>query len=357
MKKIISRITVLLITYTLCVYTLFAPAFAQMSSEVILDGIEDSQGIIEKADGLIEKYSVTNLINDFAASLKNAFFGYGKAFASLIFMTLALGIVNTVTGNRAACFAGEVLLCTNSFSILSAVCENVIAFMDSLENFILAMLPIMTTVYSASGAPITAATSYGTTLLTLNICSAIFSRVLLPSVKIIIVLSSITLISRSINLSGFAGFIKIIVSRFFGITMCVMSAAIYFQTVLTVSKDGIASRAVRYAAANVIPVIGGVVSESARTVMESMRLVKSVAGAAGVFSIIGLVTAPLVAVAVCRFFMLLCSSVAKLSGGGKIGAYYDEICEALNLLIGASVGIALIFILMLGIFARITVNL
>ena len=138
--------------------------------------------------------------------------------------------------------------------------------------------------------------------------------------------------------------------------MCVLSAAIYFQTILTVSKDGIASRAVRYAAANVIPVIGGVVSESARTISESMRLVRSVGGTSGVFAIIGIVTAPVVAVAVCRLFLLFCSSVARLTGGKKIGMYYDEICEVINLLMGASVGIALIFILILGIFAGTTIN-
>lgn len=356
MIKIITRITVFLAIFAFFVCAFAVPTLAEYQGNGDFDEIESTENIIEKSDKLLEKYSIANLLYNLVESFKKSFFSYGKAFASLLILTLLYSIFYAVTTNKAACYAGEILLCTNAFTILSVVCENVIAFMDSLEGFILAMLPIMTTVYSASGAPITAASSYGTTLFTLNLCSAFFAKALLPSVKMLLVLSNITLISRSVDLSGFIRLVKVFISRLFGIAMCVLSAAVYFQTVLTISKDGIASRAVRYAAANVIPVIGGVVSESARTVSESMRLVRSVGGTAGVFAIIGLVTSPIVAVAVCRFFMLLCSSVARLTGGKKIGTYYDEICESLNLLMGASVGVALIFILILGIFAGTTVN-
>lgn len=316
----------------------------------------DSESIFEKSNELMERFNISNLLSEIYSNVRNAFSKYGKTFGVLIFITFLSGIINTLVEDKAMCFASVLLVCTSTFSVLATLCENIQKVMNSIENFMLSILPMMTTLYSASSAPVTGASSYTSTVMILNICSAVFTKIILPAVRCVAVFSTVTLVSSGFDFSGFSKFIKSIVSKMFGLILCVMSASIYFQTVISVSKDGIASRAVRYAAANVIPVIGTVVSESARTVSESLKLVRSVGGTAGILAIIGIISAPIIAITVSKFFFQLCSCIAKLTGSLKIGMYYDEISEALNMLLGACIGVCLVLVLILGIFAKTTVT-
>ncbi len=349
--RILKTIIVAAVVFVLCGSCLFAKAEVE-------NVIENEQATAaEKADELLSENSARDILNDFLEKLKESFFGYSKSFALLLFITLMLGIINTLCGEGAALYAGQICLCSVAFLIIGTVCENIISVMNTLSAFMLSMLPVMTSLYTTSVGAATASMSYSSTVLMLNLCSTLFTALLIPSVKCIIVFSTVTMISRSFDFSGFAKCLRSIVGWLFGIVMCIMSAVIYFQSVISVSKDGLASRTVRYAASSLIPVIGNVVSESARTLSESLKLVRSVSGTAAIFAIIGIIAAPIAALAVCRTFILICGALAKLLGSTKASAFYTDMCGALSLLLGAVIGISIVIILILGIFAKVSAQL
>lgn len=328
------------------------------NAESVQNTIEKEQeNAIQKADELLAEYSAENILRGFVTKLRESFFGYLRSFALILFITLMLGIINIVCGDSTPMYAGHICLCSFSFSLMGALCENIYALMNTLNAFMLSMLPVMTSLFASSVGAVTAGLSYSSTVFLLNLCSTLFSSVLIPCTKVIIVFSAVSLISGSFDFSGFCSGLRSIVSWLFGIVMCVMSAVIYFQSVISVAKDGLASRTLRYAAASLIPVIGNVVSESARTVSESLKLVRSVSGTAAVFAIIGIIASPIAALAVCRIFILVCTALAKLLGCTRAAAYYGELCGAVNMLLGAVIGTALVFILILGIYAKASLQM
>ncbi len=332
-------------------------AWATGSRESIQSIMEsESTTANEKADRLLSENSFASIWNDFVNKLRDAFFSFAKRFYLLIFITFMLGVINVICDGSAAVYAAEICLCSFTFSIVSVLCENLLSVINTLNTFMLSMLPIMTTLYTSSVGAATATMSYSSTVLMLNVCSTVFSALLMPSVKCIVVFATVTLISRSFDFSGFARCIKSIVTWVFGIVMCVMSAVIFFQSVISVSKDGLASRTVRYAAQSLIPVIGSVVSESARTVAESMKLLRAVSGISGIFAIIGVIASPIAALIVSKVFIGICASLAKLLGCVKASSFYGEISGALNLLLGACIGVSLVLILVLGIFAKVSIQ-
>ncbi len=349
-----------LLTRFLLVLALFfcLGAFFTVKAESSRDILEKEQkSAIEKADELLSEISAENILQSFMRVLKENFFGYLKSFALILFITFMLGIINTVCGDGAPMYAGHICLCSFSFSVISTLCENIYTVMNTLNTFMLSMLPVMTSLYTSSVGVATASMSYSSTVLMLNLCSTLFSSVLIPCTKCIIVFSAVSLISKSFDFSGFCAGIRSIVTWLFGIVMCIMSAVVYFQSVISVAKDGLASRTLRYAAASLIPVIGNVVSESARTVSESLKLVRSVSGTAAVFAIVGIIASPVAALVVCRIFLLLCSALAKLLGCGKSSAFYSEICGSVNMLLGAVIGTSLVFVLILGIFSKASLQM
>lgn len=320
------------------------------NAEAIIE--EESQSVVERADVLLKENSVQNLFHKMFSMIKKTVKEFSKVFASLLFTAFMLGILNLVTENAAAIYGGEICLCSISFSIVSKVTDNIGTLISALQSFMLSLLPTMTALYTASGASSMAAMNYSSTVLWMNVCSSLFSLVIVPSIKCVTIFAVVTLISRSFDFSGFSRIIKNTVGWIFGLTLCVMSGVIALQNIVGNAKDGLAGRALRFAASRFIPIIGNTVSESARTVSESIRLVRSVTGVSGIFAIMGIASAPIVALLVCRFFINLCSAVLKLFSCNKTGIYMDELCGALNLLLGVCIGIVVILIMILGIFAK-----
>lgn len=355
MMKIKNKV---ILKYLICTFfSIYLLSLCCVSASALED---NTQNIIEtesvdaakRAGELLSENTPANIWNDFVDKLRDSFFSFSKKFSVLIFITFMLGVINVMCDNTAAVYAGEICLCSFAFSLVAVLCENLLSVMNTLNTFMLSMLPVMTTLYTSSVGVATATMSSSTTVMMLNICSTVFSVLLMPSVKAIVVFAAVTLISRSFDFSGIAKCIKSIVVWMFGIVMCVMSAVVFFQSVISVSKDGLASRTVRYAAQSLIPVIGSVVSESARTLAESMKLVRAVSGVSGIFAIIGVIASPVAALIVSKVFIGLCSALSKLLGCVKASVFYEEINGALNLLLGACIGVCIVFILILGIFAK-----
>ena len=340
MKKKIKKILGFIFALTIILVCFQFVSYAETSIE------EETETAMQKADALLSGDTFGNLWTNFTDSLKTSVKSFSSVFALMLFVTFMLGIMRIMTSNSSAIYAGEICLCAISFSVVSNVCDNGVRFLESLESFMLSALPVMTTLYTVSSAPATATVNYATSLIYLNICNAVFTSVIIPGVKCITVFAVISFISRSFDFSG---------GWLFGILMCIMSAVVAFQNVISNAKDGIMGRTVRFAASRFIPVIGTTVSESARTVAESLRLVRSVTGVTGIFAIIGIIASPIVAFLVCRFFINICCACARLFSCQKAAMFLGELSGVINLLLGVTVGISLIFIIILGIFARMSI--
>ncbi len=317
---------------------------------------EETENALEKADELLSGSETEKIGSSFVTGIKNSLKSFSKIFASMLFMTFMLGVMRLLTVNNAALYAGEICLCTFCFSVVSGVLENVEKLFSALESFMMSALPVMTALYSVSSAPVTAATNYGSTLIVLNICNALFTSVIVPGIKCITFLTVMSFVSRSFDFSGFTHFVKNTVGWMFGIVMCVMSAVIAFQNVIAMSKDGIMGRTMRFAASRFIPIIGGAVSESSRTLSESLRLVRSVSGVSGIFAIVGIIATPIAALLVCRFFLNLCGACARLFSLTKAAMFFGELAGVMNLLLGVSIGISLVLIMILGLFAKAAIS-
>lgn len=323
----------------------------------VADYEEETENAIEKADGLLSMDTAKSLLNGLTNGLRDGVKQFSKVFAAMLFTTFMLGIMRLMTENNAVHYAGEICLCAFSFSVVSGVCENITAVLKALESFMLSSLPVMTTLYTVSSAPASGAVNYGTTVVLLNACNVLFTSVIIPAIKCITVFAVVSFISRSFDFSGISLFIKNTAGWMFGLLMCLMSSIIAFQNVISNSKDAFMGRTVRFAAARFIPVIGATVSESAKTVSESLRLVRSVTGVSGIFAIIGIIAAPVAALLICRFFLNICSACARLFSCNKAAVFLCELSGVMNLLLGVVIGMSLILILILGIFAKAAIQI
>lgn len=334
----------------------FVIAFSCTAYAAKSENVDEIESTVEEANNLLENYTPKRVLESFVSKFKEAFLSYRKSFFVLIFITFILGSVSAFCGDGVYSYASELCVGAVAFSMVTNICENISEVMKALNSFILSMLPVMTTLYSSSVGAVSASMSYSSTIFMLNFCSTVFSGVLIPTVKAIMIFALVTLLSKNFDFSLISKFTKSTITWLFGMSMCIMSAVIYFQSVISVSRDGLTSRAIRYAASSLIPVIGNVVSESARTVAQSLKLVRSVTGVSGIFGIVAIIAAPICAIIVCKMLFGFCGGLSKLIGSGRIALFYSEISSALNMLLGACIGESLVFILIFGIFVKVSVQ-
>ena len=78
-----------------------------------------------------------------------------------------------------------------------------------------------------------------------------------------------------------------------------------------------ATQSVRFALGNMIPVIGGQLGGTLRTLSASLGLLKNTVGALSVAALLLLLLPPLVSLLLHRFFLSLSASFSKMLGAGR----------------------------------------
>lgn len=151
------------------------------------------------------------------------------------------------------------------------------------------------------------------------------------------------------------GAFKKIYSFLLGGIMTLLVASLSAQTALTAAADSTAAKAARLVSANIIPVVGGSVGETLRTVATGVRYLKSVVGVWGIVFIALLVLPVLLSLIFTRLAFLLSSGVADMLGCETEEKLLTEIGGIYALMVAVVSMSAVMFIFALTIFSKTVV--
>ncbi len=320
------------------------------------DSISEAQSISEASDKLSKDFTLSGILSRFAQSIKQTLESYFKYFSGLTAIIIICGIACVVKDKNGsgeiAEYAGNLAVCTYCMSLVGALCENVELICREICTFLLAALPSVTALYASSVGPMSASASHGGTLTALNLIQSAVTLIIIPGTKAVLVLSCVSAITRFMDMSGFCALVKSALMWVLGILISMISAVMYFQTSLSASADGLAVRGMRFAAQSAIPIVGGVISESMRVVTESLRLVKSVCGVTGIFTIVTLILPPLALIVTHRICFGFTSALAGMLGINKSRTFLKEMQGVVNLLFACLAAVVFVGIIILGMFVK-----
>jgi stage III sporulation protein AE len=137
----------------------------------------------------------------------------------------------------------------------------------------------------------------------------------------------------------------------------VFSGILSLRALLASGADNLALKGLKFSAARLIPIAGGMISESLKTVIATVGYIKSVTGIGGVVFIIYTVAIPLCAVITSKLCLFLLSAVAKSANLEKSASLFDGLQGCLNILSALLLGVSVSFIISIGLFIKITVSL
>ena len=137
--------------------------------------------------------------------------------------------------------------------------------------------------------------------------------------------------------------------------MTVLVFVLGAQTTIAVSADTAAARGAKLLTGTVIPVVGGAVGDTLRTVAGSVQYIKSVVGVGGIILALALTLPTLISLLLFRLVFILTSGFADMLGCKTEGRLLSELGNVYGCLVGAVAICSVAFVIALGIFVRCTV--
>lgn len=245
--------------------------------------------------------------------------------------------------SKAAQTAQFVIIGTITIGILSVAFSIGAGAITSMTSFTSELFPLLITLLTALGGITSAAIlSPATVFLTTGI-SIFFSNVIMPLVIVLTVFTIINNFSTSIKLTGFCALIKTIVKWAIGLSFTIFLGIITIQGLLGSTFDGISIKTAKYTIDKLVPIIGGMVSDSVDVLISCTLLIKNAVGIAGIIIIAGIAITPVFGILAHYFLFKLTGAVLEPIGGKPIGKFATESADVLLLLFAAVLAAAAMF--------------
>lgn len=319
----------------------------------------NAETVISDAGGETEKQIPANLLNHALSLIFSAFSESGKGIighcGGILAICVCAGVINSFKssfpsmGNMGE-YVSILALSAAAFSAVNSVTIFVQQATLRFSQYLLTLLPVMTTMYvygGSTGAAVASATSVD---LFCTVVTVICNTVLTPLINICLVLSLTAAIPGCGSVQPIASGIKNISASLTAFVFSILGFAVSVQTVISAAGDSYASRTVRFASGVFIPVIGNMVGEASRTVLAAVAKAKSVIGLGGITALLTIVLPPVAVVVMYKLGLLFCASAAKMIGCEKESRLLYDINGIFGVLLAVMLGASLVGLLAITVF-------
>ncbi len=281
------------------------------------------------------------------------------ALCALIILSAIFATFGESVGNSA--LSSAIRFCSSG-ALISVVIYTQYEHFERLENFfdelggmMSGMIPVTASIWAMGGNVSTASAGSASFGVILAVSEALCSNTVIPICCILTVFGFCDSLNDEIKMGRVVGAVKKIYVFVLGMVMTVLLSSLGAQTALASSADTTAARTARLVSGSVIPVVGGSVGETFRTVSAGVGYLKSIFGIGAIIMIVLLMLPVMVSVLLTRFVFLLCAGFADMLGCANEARMLDNLGEIYGLMLGVVVCVAVIFILALYIFMRTVV--
>ncbi len=320
---------------------------------------EGADELSDSPEKIVELFGSQYIIDLSAGLLKSALSSAIKTFAFVAAITLISAMLSSVgnafspsgSGMQVWSLAGSLCIGCCAYTMIWSLLESVMTFSENISAFMRSLALAIGGVYLSAGEVGSAGVHnvwiFSAVALTEEICG----KILLPVMQISFSATLASSAMSGVNISRLVQMIRNVFVSMLVFFMTVISVILAFQTVVAHSSDSLAMRSVRYAISHSVPVIGGLVSDSARTLATGFSLMKNSIGFIGIAVIIVISLYPLVSLVASKLSLQLASSFSSMISENKSTLFLDESVKMINFLIAVVILIDVAFIFCVSVFA------
>jgi stage III sporulation protein AE len=376
----VRRILKFIIIFAVAFYTLPFLTFANEVEAVIPEDAWNGfkEGIPEGVQGYFEGGAFENEENYFNAiekmtapkAIVTALLELFGAEAGTTFRLLLL-IIGVLLISAVLCVVGEqsenkTLLSVIRFCSLGAIFssagyafymhfERLEEFFSQISVFINGMIPVTASIWALGGNVTTATAGSATLYCFLTVFEKLWAASAIPVFSLILILGLCDVLCSELKTVRVLGTVKKIYGFFLGLVMTVLLSSMSAQTAICSAADSTTARTARLVSGSVIPVLGGGVGETLRTVAGGVTYLKSVIGIGGIIMIFLLLLPVGLSVLLTRFVFLITGGLADILGCPSEARLLENLGEVYGCMLAVISGVAITFILALCIFTQTVV--
>lgn len=228
-------------------------------------------------------------INMILSTAKNVLPGFTLLLGVILLTTIFNGIksdfanksVSNVINFASACIIG-VVLC---YSVIDTA-KSCYKFVKNVYSLTQAVFPIIFSILITMGAGTTASVFQGSMAVFLSILSMIITAFVMPIILTSSILSVLTSISSSLNLSKIPTFMSSLAKKTLNVLFIVFSSLLALQGISSQVYDSVGIRIAKFSLNKYVPIIGGYISSGFDVLYAGSVLLKNSVGIAFVFLLI-----------------------------------------------------------------------
>lgn len=251
------------------------------------------------------------------------------------------GIGETASVSFFACYSIVAAMIINSFYELLSFSH---ATIDSLKLFMQSLLPALTAVISAGASPNVAAMS-PPLFIAMQIITNIAQNIFLPLIFTVTSLSVVNNLSGRFHITRLIDLLRQFLKWSLGLLLTIFVGLLGIQGISSSFLDGIAGKTVRYALCNFVPIVGGVLADSASAVLFSAGIVKNTIGIAGVFALVIMCAAPLAKISALGIIYRLAAGICEPATDKRIVSLLSDVAASITQIFGILLIVCVMFII------------
>ena len=147
------------------------------------------------------------------------------------------------------------------------------------------------------------------------------------------------------GLKRMGGLLKWIIATILSVVLLIFIGYLNLSGVISGSADAATIKAAKFTISNMVPVVGGVISDTAETLLAGASLLRNTAGVFGMLAVLGICLAPFLNLGIhYLMYKLTAALAATVSGDGRITGLIENLGSAFGLILAmtGSCGVLLI---------------
>ena len=217
--------------------------------------------------------------------------------------------------------------------------------LEHMQAFSKLLLPAVAAAAAAAGSPGGAAARHLATMLFSDVLITVITSLLLP----LLYLYMAACVGHAAL--GNEGLKRVSSAIKWAVTVALCAILLIFVGYLTVSgavagtADAAAVKAAKFAMSSVVPVVGGILSDAAETVLAGAGILKNVVGVFGMLVVLGICLVPFLQLGIHYLAYKFTAALSAAGSGGRVAGLIDQIGGAFGLVLGMTGSCALLLLI------------
>ncbi|QBD85106.1 stage III sporulation protein AE [Clostridium tetani] len=298
----------------------------------------------------IGKALVGFLFKELATSIKLMSIIVIIAIICTLITNLEMAFSNESLSNIAyfACYSLLIVIMARSFYLGVDLARITI---ERMSNFMLILIPVLIMILFSVGGVAEAAVMDPVIIVSINVASKIFAKILIPLISMVFVLQFVNNITEEYKIDKLTKLLNQIALWGQGILMTVFIGIMTIRGITSKTLDKVVAKTAKYAVDNFIPVVGKCLSDAVSTVAGYSVLLKDAISALGLIMLIVMVSFPTIKLLINAFVYKLTAALIEPIGDKRLVNSISSAGDSLILISSCVICVSIMFFIMISIIA------